>query len=514
VQLAHTLLIEQIQAIEPLRPVFQARAALLDLAVTADGATVYAVHAIPAIDLGAVLDDTIHYWFTPFAIVLLCAALWALRCVAQRPQRSGVPYCRRCGYDVSGCASPAEPCPECGVDLGRRPPKLGRALWRRLWFPLVLIVLCIGTTASIWGFRQAGLKLFTPLDWLSIGAQRWVNVINRPLPKGWGTRAAVFVAVDSTTGTWRQLRTNRAGKKMPLLRCLPDGSLLIVEHGAFLCLNAKTGKVIARLRVPGFQPVVPLSQATDVLPTGELLVQVSNAATKSSAASGRLIAWSPPTKKWRTIAETPWNTDPDVVSGWRGFMLVPGDRHERFLNFPMRGSNSVGTHELRWFDSQGTHIASTTLSNAAVAGIDCIPPRISADGSELYLSVDRLSARRTFNIDGLVASPAKAMDARSPHVVRTFELQKGSANENRSGDGRFAITNQTKDILVRTRPDDTPVAHLKMPPDLNWIQVALSHNGTCIAARAFPFRKRIVYSPELFIWHRTGVTPDVQPEPP
>ena len=71
------------------------------------------------------------------AIVLLKIGLW--------PQRKGgTPYCRRCGYNLTGVG--ADVCPECGALRSGRMTIYGERQ-RRGWLALggvVLLVVCVG----------------------------------------------------------------------------------------------------------------------------------------------------------------------------------------------------------------------------------------------------------------------------------------------------------------------------------------------------------------------------------
>ncbi len=77
--------------------------------------------------------------------------LWRRR--RNRPQaRPGEPYCRRCGYGLTGVVSTQ--CPECGEGLDERAVRIAprrRRVWRVMWMMWIALVLGGGAAWLIWG---------------------------------------------------------------------------------------------------------------------------------------------------------------------------------------------------------------------------------------------------------------------------------------------------------------------------------------------------------------------------
>lgn len=99
-------------------------------------------------------------WHAPtlgLAAVLLGLLIGALVVVrmARRPQRLGQFYCRKCNYDLTGPGGmppedgPEARCPECGIELARRPARLGRTAAARAWPAMTCCILGVMLGAGV-----------------------------------------------------------------------------------------------------------------------------------------------------------------------------------------------------------------------------------------------------------------------------------------------------------------------------------------------------------------------------
>src|SRR5262249_50806550 len=91
----------------------------------------------------------------------------------------GDPYCRRCNYHLANLKEPeAGPprCPECGVDLLKRRPVRGRAVWRR-FIPVgvAVLVLALGYGAMWVGRVPRDGAVSRWFTWPSELVCRWAN---------------------------------------------------------------------------------------------------------------------------------------------------------------------------------------------------------------------------------------------------------------------------------------------------------------------------------------------------
>src|SRR5690606_35587345 len=68
--------------------------------------------------------------------LLAIACLWRVVRVLRRKREAGAWHCRRCNYSLAGVpqgdGASGQRCPECGVDLQRRRPVLGRRTRQRI----------------------------------------------------------------------------------------------------------------------------------------------------------------------------------------------------------------------------------------------------------------------------------------------------------------------------------------------------------------------------------------------
>ncbi len=98
-------------------------------------------------------------------------AIAALR----RPRRGSTPYCRRCGYNLTGTAldAPGTRCSECGALLTRGAVVRGerRMVWGRFALGLAMFLLGTGFLArpTCSFLRDANLYQFAPTGWVLYG---------------------------------------------------------------------------------------------------------------------------------------------------------------------------------------------------------------------------------------------------------------------------------------------------------------------------------------------------------
>lgn len=114
-------------------------------------------------------------------LLILILILRRIIRVARNPQQRGDPYCRKCGYALVG--SPTDKCPECGVSIADKQPRIGRSQPRRLLIPLTLFA---GIVA---GLIYSNLALPD----LPKSVRSWFH---------WPSRSLAISIVDKTNEFW------------------------------------------------------------------------------------------------------------------------------------------------------------------------------------------------------------------------------------------------------------------------------------------------------------------------
>ena len=212
----------------------------------------------------------IHVWATdvwPFIVrhwplwggvivaVALFAALLALRRVLRHPQRPGERYCRCCNYHLAGLGPTAGPrrCPECGSDLSRQRPIVGRRAAARLaWTAVPTLLLGTAYTAML----VAGVTRFGgPSFWYFPGAERlhrWAKGHTVPWLRDEGGVYNRIAEFDLATGEpGRTLMTRRVGKQL-LSAVAPDGRSLFyldLMDTTVVQRDARSGRVLRSVQV-------------------------------------------------------------------------------------------------------------------------------------------------------------------------------------------------------------------------------------------------------------------------
>lgn len=135
-------------------------------AFTPDGKSILVHMHEPIVDVWALL---VYHW--PEILSVLTALLTLLFIVqiarvASRRQTRGSPYCRRCNYDLTSQVKvrpkgrglslnfdPDARCSECGSDLARHQPRIGRSAARRLLPITVAWIIVVPTYATVMGLK-------------------------------------------------------------------------------------------------------------------------------------------------------------------------------------------------------------------------------------------------------------------------------------------------------------------------------------------------------------------------
>lgn len=143
--------------------------------VSGDGQHIYAIGWARVVDFGKMINNSSRVVLPELVITsLLIAGFWFLR-ANRDSRRAGVKYCRRCRYELTGLDASGKPlrCPECGVDVSKKRPMVGRSQLRRLGPPTVAVMLAMWFAA--WFFAGGRYAPSQPLPlgrWGSFGLER------------------------------------------------------------------------------------------------------------------------------------------------------------------------------------------------------------------------------------------------------------------------------------------------------------------------------------------------------
>jgi hypothetical protein len=218
-----------------------------------------------SIDLWAL---AVHYWpevFGGFSGLAAIIGAVLIGRVARRPRQRGEPYCRRCNYHLVHLArpDPALPkkfivdegarCPECGVELGKRPPlRARRAVVRILPIaaPVGAVVIAYGLLMALGVARDGRAS-----EWLYFSSgivNRWDAAHKPAWMKPWRRAVSRVVAVDPGTGTVVRTVCERREETWINLGLTPDGGSFFLQgaRSTLLRISARSGRTLGSLTVP------------------------------------------------------------------------------------------------------------------------------------------------------------------------------------------------------------------------------------------------------------------------
>lgn len=308
----------------------------------------------------------VYYWPEVLAAILALLTLGlflAFLRVRRRPQVPGVPYCRRCNYDLSAHAAPdnrgrfrsvqGQRCPECGTDLARRPARRGHRPLRRLAPIMAAWVIAAGGYGALW---PCGVSRHNAVGgwfyWPSERLAAWVKQFNliplttlfKPVDR--------IIEVDPATGQTRRTVVRRRVATLFSMATSPDGqSLFLSGPGSRTVdrIDVRTGARTGRLRLPG-TPFVFLGRPAVIgfsPDGGTAYVQWTDEGTAVSGVSG----WDLATGKGTPLVTTPAPRDPRRGLWGRSFVYRPTNAGPSFISYPhaMDGF-SAGDDVLRLHD--------------------------------------------------------------------------------------------------------------------------------------------------------------------
>jgi hypothetical protein len=482
------------------------------LVFSPDGSTLYATVQSSLLNIGAVLDATAHYWFTPLAAIVLLIAFLRIRRILHTPQVAGQPHCARCNYNLAGHRS--GPCPECGVDPTQRKPRPGRTTRRRLapWLATSIPLVVAAIVLWIWIPRWS-VGAFSRLDIMSESLGPLADKHLQGRLRWRVTRGLTHIMqIDPRTGAWTRLHFHRAERLDLTLSA--DG-----RHYYRVRFDAKPYRLeFARLDSGEVVSSIPVGEvpfhgnfiAGHSDDGSEVYFTTGDANNRTST----LIAWNPITGRQRTVATTPSFSDPQLPRGLlRPFLRVPGRSPAVFVNFP-NPSEVFRTNQriMHFFAEDGRPLSTIDLSAFPIADES---PVFTHDGNHMYMP-QRIGRGATgihrFTVDDLLAGTV------NPSVLPIGQIASDEVAV--SPDDRFLLVDAFYGIFLRDTPAKRWYATLVVPEPYYGVKFTPSPDNTTVAGfaqdRPDPTQNRHVHP--LLIWTIPQSPPPgydgQQPNPP
>jgi len=433
--------------------------------VAPDGRTVYAQVEVPVINAGSLLNQNANYLAGGVAGILsVVLVVWLWR-RAKRRRVTGAVFCARCDYDLTSLHGPgnrrAARCPECGADLDRRRPVVGRRAIARIGPPVALLGVVAGATAWFctagrrtypYQFRESSWGSRILLDWSGRRGLEWIGKA--------ATRGDMLLEVDAETGKTRRVVTTRAATTFwPMAFNARANAVYLSRHFGVDLVDLRSGGVLASfaLHPPNYSGTNAPAIAGH---SGSGRVAYISG---SDLDNGRayLSEWEWRTGRARDIASVEGFQRGD--SGYRSsrhYIRVPAPT-PRFLQFPdLMEAFPTQTYLVRLLDGDGTVLVEKDLGTDVTTGQR---PEFLPDGSLFFLMVS----------DGRAVA---GYDASSLELVGKVTVPGGGGWEPVTvrPDGRLMLVPGARGIYVRDLVEKKWLARLDHPAD-------------CYAPRSFTF---------------------------
>ncbi len=219
--------------------------------VSGDGKHIYAIGWARVVDFGKMINNSSRVVLPELVIsLLLIAGYWFLR--ANRDSRlAGVKYCRRCRYELTGLDAGGRPlcCPECGVDVSKKRPIVGKSRFRRLGPPSIAVMLAVWSAAWFFAGGQSAPSPPLPFGrWGSFGLERVFERLG--IDSGYlGSDAGLLeLEIDAHSGDVRHerwLRDAWLDKGEEFVFDQRSGNFIIHGQARVALIDAASGAVIA-----------------------------------------------------------------------------------------------------------------------------------------------------------------------------------------------------------------------------------------------------------------------------
>lgn len=218
-------------------------------AFSLDGASVYILAHFDSFHIGELLDATLAIWLAclcgPFLLWGVIRAIKAFR----RPRDPGKRYCPKCNYCVTHDTGTLTTCAECGQDLAKRPPVLGKTVRRRVLTSFATLIAPPVLVYSLALLAVYFFGIFRHFNWHSITIGEFLNAHSTNLHWRWGQGfSQIIYRADIATGRVDRI-AHLAGATFRQISVHPTtGDLaLAVDNNHITLINPATGDIRRRL---------------------------------------------------------------------------------------------------------------------------------------------------------------------------------------------------------------------------------------------------------------------------
>jgi hypothetical protein len=350
-------------------------------ALSPDGTRLYALLHAQFVDLGQAIA---HYWPEWGAAAIALAVLILLVPLVRRLRRrqtDGDPYCRRCNYSLRDrTADQACVCPECGLDLAKRPPIRGRRAWKRAWPIAALLALVLGAYGSLWAFKVRREVVWLHPQWCSTAALKWCDKPSMAWLTQFKRKGDLVIASDASTGERLRIVCGRASATYFRLVLTPDGSglyLVRTDSSGIDLVSVGSGRTRATFTAgPRGAP------GAGGAGRGEFCYDIGGDAVIGHTADGSVllsywsdskalasaVLWNPTTGKTTIIATTKAYIDERSGRSFcqgRQFVRVGTAEPVQVISTPLfMEAFPTKTFEVRWFGQDGAETRKVDLKES------------------------------------------------------------------------------------------------------------------------------------------------------
>jgi hypothetical protein len=468
-----------------------------DVVANPNGPTVYAMGFERLVDVVA-LAAMYWGWLIGAAAALVATFLvWRVLVILARPQRRGMPHCRRCNYDLTAHAPGPDgvpkPCPECGRALtGARAVRTGRSTRRRM-VPLAIpagILVALGALAVALGLGwRADVG-----EWPSRFATRVVERLGITLPQGSIHRCSTIVEVDLANG--QILRTVVGAGAFYGVAVDPTGESILLSQpqAAVARVSARTGRELGRMEPPEARgpgaAALPWVQECFCGFSRDGTAAFIMFAADTTPPSTRVVRWSFADGSQATVANVPSYVDPQRGGAWpRQAHVLPGENGgpDRILSradfmeaFPTR------TYPVAIHTGPGEPVLKGDLGTQIESSSNGV---LSPDGKRMYFVAAGMGGVIAIDMTDLsVIGTVPAPGAITGHRIAIDPA------------GRLLAVGGFGGIAVRDTEARVWTTSLAMPHDLYGGEAGFSSDGRYAFARAQWGTGSGQWRHELLVW--------------
>ncbi len=170
-------------------------------AFSLDGASVYILAHFDSFHIGEFLDATLAIWLACLCIPFFLWGVIRATKAFRRPRDPGKRYCPKCNYCVTHDTGTLTTCSECGQDLAKRVPVLGKTVRRRVLTSFATLIAPPIFVYSLALLVVYFFGIFRHFNWHSITIGEFLKAHSTTLHWRWGQDfSQIIYRADIATG--------------------------------------------------------------------------------------------------------------------------------------------------------------------------------------------------------------------------------------------------------------------------------------------------------------------------